>query len=128
MLTLANVCRQYTGYFYAPVAGTYTFSTSSDDGSNLYMAGTLGTASGTLVVNNNFEQGTTQRTGTVSLSAGLYTIAVYFFQNGGGYVRGCFSVCALVSGVRSGSRHRRDCAIRLGFQPSAMVDVPARYG
>ena len=58
-------------------AGDYTFNTSSDDGSLLYIDGQL-------VVNNNFYQGATERTGTITLSAGLHTMEVQYFQGGGG--------------------------------------------
>ena len=57
-------------------AGTYTFFTSSDDGSRLYV-------NNKLVVNNNFIQGCTERSGTITLSPGTYPIVVEFAQGGG---------------------------------------------
>src|SRR5262249_12953088 len=57
--------------------GTYTFSTRSDDGSVLRIDGNP-------VVNNNFYQGPTTRTGTVALAAGIHNFEVQFFQGGGG--------------------------------------------
>ena len=58
-------------------AGTYTFNTTSDDGSLLFIDGQL-------VVNNNYYQGATQRTGSINLSAGTHTMEVQYFQGGGG--------------------------------------------
>ena len=50
-------------------AGTYTFNTTSDEGSLLFIDGQL-------VVNNNYYQGATQRTGSINLSAGTHTMEV----------------------------------------------------
>src|SRR5579885_1203224 len=58
-------------------AGTYTFNTTSDEGSLLFIDGQL-------VVNNNYYQGATQRTGSINLSAGTHTMEVQYFQGGGG--------------------------------------------
>jgi uncharacterized protein YaiE (UPF0345 family) len=58
-------------------AGTYTFNTTSDDGSLLFVDGQL-------VVNNNEFQGSTQRTGSITLSAGTHLMEVQYFQGGGG--------------------------------------------
>ena len=65
------------GYIVAPVAGNYTFGTSSDDGSMLFLDGQT-------VVNNNFYQGTTRRTGTVFLTPGAHAIDIGFYEGGGG--------------------------------------------
>jgi autotransporter-associated beta strand protein len=54
-----------------------SFATTSDDGSMLYVDGNA-------VVNNNFFQGPTQRTGLVNLTPGLHTIDIEFYQGGGG--------------------------------------------
>jgi hypothetical protein len=59
-------------------AGSYTFSTTSDDGSLLFVDGQL-------VVNNNFFQGDTQRTGSINLTAGVHSLEVQYFQGGGGH-------------------------------------------
>jgi hypothetical protein len=58
-------------------AGTYTFNTSSDDGSLLFIDGQL-------VVNNNFAQGFTERQGSIQLSAGTHTMEVQYAQAFGG--------------------------------------------
>jgi hypothetical protein len=58
-------------------AGTYTFNTSSDDGSLLFIDGQL-------VVNNNFAQGVTEREGSIQLSAGTHNLEIQYAQAGGG--------------------------------------------
>jgi autotransporter-associated beta strand protein len=68
----------FTGLFNAPTTGTYTFDTGSDDGSMIFIDGNV-------VVNNNFVQPVTVRSGTVSLSAGAHNIVIAFYQAGGGY-------------------------------------------
>ena len=77
----------YSGRITIGTAGAYTFSTSSDDGSVLFIDGTL-------VVDNNFFQGFATRTGTISLSAGAHDLVVAFYQGGGGY-----GLNAQISGV-----------------------------
>lgn len=77
-LSTTNFSFQYTGYVTVPATGTYTFYTSSDDGSRLY----IGT---TLVVDNNFSQAQTERSGTISLQAGTHALTVQYGQGGGGY-------------------------------------------
>ena len=67
------------GFISVPTSGTYTFSTRSDDGSVLFVDG-----QDTPVVNNNFAQAATTRTGTVTLTAGIHQLAVGFYQVGGG--------------------------------------------
>ena len=57
--------------------GNYTFNTTSDDGSLLFIDGQQ-------VVNNNFYQGATERTGSINLTAGTHTMEVQYFQGGGG--------------------------------------------
>jgi autotransporter-associated beta strand protein len=78
-----NFAAIWTGKFNAPsAAGTslYTFTTSSDDGSVLFIDGQA-------VVNNLFEQGMTSRSGSVTLNPGLHDITVGFYQHNGPY--GC---------------------------------------
>jgi len=57
--------------------GVYTFSTTSDDGSVLFIDGTQ-------VVANNAYQGATQRTGTITLTSGMHDIGIGFYQGNGG--------------------------------------------
>ncbi len=66
----------FSGYVNIPVAGTWTFYTSSDDGSKLF----IGT---TPVVNNNYSQGQAERSGTILLAAGVHAITVQYAQGGG---------------------------------------------
>ncbi len=68
----------WEGYIVIPQAGQYTFYTASDDGSALFIDGAC-------VVNNNYLQGVTERSGVVTLSAGLHAFALSFFDNGGGW-------------------------------------------
>ena len=74
----ANFESYYSGKINIAAAGTYTFNTSSDDGSVLWIDGNL-------VVNNNFFQGVTTRTGSLSLTTGYHNIVVGYYQGGGGY-------------------------------------------
>lgn len=63
-------------------SGTYTFSTTSDDGSRIIIRD----ANGNIVFNldNDFEQAATTRSGSVTLQAGqTYTIEVYYWENQG---------------------------------------------
>jgi hypothetical protein len=72
-----NFLAEMQGYFDAAADGTYTFSTTSDDGSWLVIDGTM-------VVNNGFYQGYTQRSGTIFLTAGKHVFDLQYFQGGGG--------------------------------------------
>ncbi len=72
-----NFAFRFTGYVNVPSDGTYTFYTSSDDGSKLY----IGT---TEVVNNDGLHASQERSGTIGLKAGKHAITVTFFENGGG--------------------------------------------
>ncbi|MCR6643025.1 MAG: Ig-like domain-containing protein [Sporocytophaga sp.] len=64
----------YTGYVDVPTDGQYTFYTSSDDGSQLYIGKTL-------IVNNDGEHAATEKSGSLGLKAGKHAIAVYYFNN-----------------------------------------------
>jgi fibronectin-binding autotransporter adhesin len=65
---------RWTGKFRAPLAGTYYFDTTSDDGSILWIDGNL-------VVNNNFgSQALTTRSGTTTLTEGLHDIVIGYYQ------------------------------------------------
>jgi hypothetical protein len=70
----------FAGYINVPQAGIATFATTSDDGSTLFI-----NDQDTPVVNNDFFQGATQRSGNYNFpTAGLYPIAIGYFQGGGG--------------------------------------------
>jgi large repetitive protein len=80
----------WQGYLIIPTAGTYFLQTSSDDGSRLWLGPLNGTASpysfsGTPTINNDALQGTTSKnSAALSLQAGVYPIAIGYFQQGGG--------------------------------------------
>ena len=57
--------------------GAYTFSTTSDDGSVIFIDGNK-------VVDNNFYQGMTTRSGSITLSPGFHDIDIGFYEGGGG--------------------------------------------
>ena len=67
----------FEGYIEILTAGTYTFRTASDDGSDLYI-------NGNKIVDNDGTHGLRTRSGSISLSAGLHKIDVLFFENRGG--------------------------------------------
>ncbi len=74
----------WTGYIHIPVDGNYTFATGSDDGSKLYFNRTYSN-SATATVNNDGAHGEQIVSGTVTnLTAGVYPIAITFFQATGG--------------------------------------------
>ncbi len=68
---------QFTGNVLVPKSGKYTFFTSSDDGSRLYIGKKL-------VVNNDGLHGMVEKNGTIELAAGPHPILVTYFDNGGG--------------------------------------------
>ena len=67
----------WQGKFDATTAGVYNFGTDSDDGSGIYVDGTL-------VVDNFYSQGSTFRSGSISLTAGYHDITIAYIQTGGG--------------------------------------------
>ena len=81
-----NFVVRFTGYIKISRPGTYTFYTSSDDGSMLYIGDWKNGGPLTLVVNNDGLHGTQEKRGTIDLEGGLYGIMVTFFEKGGGDV------------------------------------------
>ena len=67
----------WTGILNITTGGAYTFFTSSDDGSLLYLDGEQ-------LVQNDFPQGVTERSGSTVLTAGLHSVIVKFGQGTGG--------------------------------------------
>ena len=63
----------FSGFIDVPADGQYTFYTSSDDGSKLYIDNQL-------VVNNDGEHSLRERSGTIGLKAGKHAISVGYFQ------------------------------------------------
>lgn len=71
--------------------GTYTFTTTSDDGSILFI-------NGTQVVNNDGLHATQTQSGTIDLDPGQYEITVLFFEN-----TGADNLSATISGPDTGN-------------------------
>ncbi|PJJ53073.1 PQQ-dependent sugar dehydrogenase [Hymenobacter chitinivorans] len=72
---------RYTGYVRVPTDGVYTFYTTSDDGSQLFIGNQL-------VVNNDGLHGAAEKSGTIGLRAGLHALTVTFFERTGAEVLG----------------------------------------
>ncbi len=69
---------RWYGYLMVNTPDTYTFATSSDDGSSL-------TIDGRLVVDNGGVHEMAERTGQIRLEPGAHFVVVDYFQNGGLY-------------------------------------------
>ena len=67
----------FRGYIYVPEDGVYGFHLTSDDGSHLFIDGSL-------VVDNDGVHGMRERSGYVALKEGLHQIELPFFQGRGG--------------------------------------------
>lgn len=72
-----NIVSHMAGKITIEKEGSYTFGTTSDDGSVIYIDGQL-------VVNNNFFQGATRREATVELTPGVHEIVIGYYEGGGG--------------------------------------------
>lgn len=76
----------FSGYIKVPADGVYTFYTSTDDGSKLYVAGQL-------VVDNDKPHSEIEKTtAQVALQAGYHPIRLKFFELGGGFALHVFYV------------------------------------
>jgi hypothetical protein len=74
----------WQGYINIPAPGNYTFETISDDGSKLYF-NTPYDVNTPALVNNDGSHGAQSVSGTVNIpAAGLYPVAITFFENSGG--------------------------------------------
>ncbi len=67
----------FSGWLEVPTSGFWTLSTTSDDGSRLFL-------NGVLAVDNDGVHGMTTRSATLPLAAGKHAIRIEFFENGGG--------------------------------------------
>ena len=67
-----------------PTTGDYEFFTNSDDGSILYIDGSV-------VVDNDGLHGPASVANSTTLTAGLHDLRVEFFEKGGGEVLGSFA-------------------------------------
>ena len=79
---------QWLGYFLADETGTWTFSTTSDDGSCLWLGDSAKTGNFTLancLINNSGEHGFETKTNTISLVKNtIYPIRIQYGENNGG--------------------------------------------
>jgi hypothetical protein len=71
-----NFALRFTGWFTAPADGLYTFHTTSDDGSRLWIGDTL-------VVDNDGAHPAQTRSGRIALKAGTHPFTVGYQQGGG---------------------------------------------
>ncbi|MDB5173692.1 MAG: hypothetical protein JWN51_2465, partial [Phycisphaerales bacterium] len=71
-----NFAVKYTAAIHIPRAGKYTFHTTSDDGSRLYLGKNL-------VVQNDGVHPAEEKSGTIDLQEGDQPITVTYFQGGG---------------------------------------------
>ena len=67
----------FTSYLKIDQAGTYTFTTASDDGSKLHI-------NDLLVVDNDGNHGVRERHGNIELAPGFHRIKVTWYNSGGG--------------------------------------------
>lgn len=70
---------RWTGQIEAPVAGNYTFTTTSDDGVRLWV-------NDQLLIDNWTLHAPTDNSGTIQLAAGRHNIRMEFYENNGGAV------------------------------------------
>ncbi|HVT63082.1 MAG TPA: PA14 domain-containing protein, partial [Legionellaceae bacterium] len=95
----------WQGYIQVPVNGTYTFGTTSDDGSALWFNSY--TPTGTPTVNNDGAHASQTKTGSsITLTAGIYPICIEFFQAGGGANMSVSWACTALFG--NSSQHNID--------------------
>ncbi len=82
----ANFTVEYRGKLHITTAGTYTFATTSDDGSALWIdPGVVNPPYSTANVQNNAYQGMTLRASApITLTVGDHDIIVRYYQGGGG--------------------------------------------
>lgn len=74
---------EFNGYIKIPKEGVYTFYTSTDDGSRLYVGNRL-------VVDNDGPHAEIEKSAQVALEAGYQPITLKFFELGGGYALNVF--------------------------------------
>ncbi len=85
----SNFSCQWLGYFYPATTETYTFFTSSDDASYVWIGdnAVTGFTTANATVNNGGLHSTRERSGTAALTAGVYyPIRIQFGENTGGDV------------------------------------------
>ena len=112
----SNISTLTLGQMNVTQAGTYTFGSRSDDGSVVYIDLNKNGSfdSNELIVNNNFDQGYTNRQGNVNLSQGTYNIALGWYQG----------TCCNDNGVE----FRYGLGSGLGYNNSAMTVINPAAG
>jgi hypothetical protein len=82
----SNFSRRWTGYFKAPTSETYTFYTTSDNASMMWIGDVAksGWSLGNATVNNSGLHASLEKSGTAVLMAGRYYPIQIFFGDGGG--------------------------------------------
>jgi glucose/arabinose dehydrogenase len=116
---------RWLGQVEAPVTGTYTFYTQSDDGVRLWI-------NGQQLVNNWTVHPNTENSGTIALTAGQrYAVRMEFYENAGlANARLLWSSASIPKAVIPTARlfpqGPAATAIRINFQPSG-APVPAGY-
>jgi len=80
-----NFSYEWLGYFYAPVAGTYSFRTDADDRSYLWLGSTAlsGYATSNALVNNGGSHDAERIEASTYLEIGYYPIRVQFGESNG---------------------------------------------
>ena len=82
--TSVNYSVRWTGEVYAPSTGTYTFEITTDDGGRLWV-------NGTELVDNWVDEAPTNKTATISLTAGhWYSVEFDMYQHGGASTAGLY--------------------------------------
>lgn len=84
-----NFAFLWEGFLHITTAGSYIFRTNSDDGSKVWLGARNSTVSpysfsGAALVNNDGLHGGQNADGTITLQAGIYPIAIAFYEQGGG--------------------------------------------
>jgi pimeloyl-ACP methyl ester carboxylesterase len=79
-IRIDNFSVRWTGFVQPLYSQTYTFYTSSDDGIRLWI-------NGVQLINNWTDHGTTENSGSITLTAGVkYTIKMEYYERGGSAV------------------------------------------
>jgi hypothetical protein len=79
LINADNFIARWTGTLNVPTAGTYTFSTTTDDGVRLYIDNTL-------VIDHWIDEAPTTYSVTQNMTAGNHTLKMEYYENGLGAV------------------------------------------
>ncbi|WP_395751928.1 putative Ig domain-containing protein [Prosthecobacter sp.] len=85
-----NFALKASGIITIPTAGAWTFATASDDGVRVRIDGVN-------VINDDTQHATTDKFGTVTLTAGTHSIELVFFELGGGEAVELFAASGTLS-------------------------------